>query len=292
MYEAVAGTNTWDFCGVSGLLHEELQFEMVKGKCVPTQKFTAKQYCDGIVSLGIYVGSFVLSNVKGSDLTEYDTKLLEHIIVSGVGITSATVVVTGTSYVNHVLTVQFMLSAVMEDSNMHGVFSDVLETFSDTVINNIQNAANQGYFMTVLREDVTLHVISENDVLSTTSSFDFVSMEFVRVEYRDKLTSQAIAPVMLTEEHEDVVVWSQSNIGLMSSIACMVLVLTLFGIRSVSSKSKSNNHQLDECDTLVEETEEESSKNLFDLSNHSDVDRLVDDLDLIDASQRPMVRRK
>jgi hypothetical protein len=187
-----------------------------------------------------------------------------------------------------------MLSAVMEDSNMHGVFNDMIETFSDTVINNVHNAANQGYFMTVLREDVTLHVISENDVLSTTSSFDFVSMEFVRVEYRDKLTSQAIDSIVISADDvlsNDSHAVTSFEIGVFSVVGCLAVLIALFGVKSYSKKSNHSFEPLDNTERNIHNIDVSTSgHSLFDCTSTGDVN--VNSSENINTVKKVIVRRK
>lgn len=288
-YELDAGTTSWDFCGTSGTIHQELQFEMRKGKCFPVQKLTADQYCSGIVSLGIFSGAFLLSNVHSGAVTAYDTSVLEHIIQSSIGMSSAKVFITTTSYSNDELTVQFRLSAVMEELHMDGVFGDMVEAFSDNVISQAQNAALQGFYMNMLTEDLRLNILSSDDVLSTTTSFSFLYLELTAVEYMDAVTQKVIpsAEVFVATESNSnefgsLLQYGVSGIMVLFGGVLAVVLLTVSRRRRTLTDSGVVNSQ--EKDVMMDSSR---AGILFDVSDHTE----EDDMDIIDSSQRLMIRR-
>jgi len=194
---------TWDFCGKSGTLYDELQFQMVHGKCVPIAEFSAADYCAGIVSLGVYSGSILISGVHHS-LSDFDSSLLEHVLVSGFSVPS-TVTITSTKIQGSNLIVGFALRAKMEDLNMQGVYFDMAEAFTETLSSSLAASCSGGYYNTLLSAQLSANMVALNDALQGATEFQLLSFKLERIEYMnaDSSVTYAVADQSLLLESDD-----------------------------------------------------------------------------------------
>merc|ERR1711939_647472 len=75
--EKVEGSTQWKFCGVEGVLGQELQFTIRKGKCIPGDLIDASLCETEFQSIVSLKGIMMLANAQSAVLTEYDSEILE-----------------------------------------------------------------------------------------------------------------------------------------------------------------------------------------------------------------------
>jgi hypothetical protein len=180
----------WDFCGESGILGEELQFKMVKGKCVAVEKRTAEDYCQGIESISVWSGSLLLSgassfsslSVSMGDSRVLERTLSELLFHSEVHIDSLVVGEDG-------LTVAFSSTIVLEQLGYVGVYPDEVEVAEEFIETSMANAMATGValasFQNLLYQDPSL----SSGVIGQTTSVSLLGFEMTSLSYRTKTSS-------------------------------------------------------------------------------------------------------
>jgi len=194
-HEIFPGSTKWDFCGVKGDIGFELHFKMVHGVCKPGALFYYEDYCDGYVSLGYFVGSLLVEGVHSTALTAYDTSMLQHIVAASTGLPSTSVTVTSTSHSHEDLVVNFMLSAVMEELNFNGAYTDMAEAFTSSIAATLENSATEGYLLTMMMDELHKNVLNEKDILESASSIKLVSLQLHHIDYKSLATNEVFASV-------------------------------------------------------------------------------------------------
>jgi len=183
---------SWDFCGESGILGEEVQFKMVKGKCVLVEKRSATDYCLGIESISVWSGSVLLlssSPYSSSSLGAEDSKVLERTLSevlfhSEVHVDSMVVGEEG-------LTVSFTSLIVLEKLGYVGVYSDEAEEAEEFIETSMENAVSGGAmfasFKNILYSDPSL----SSKVVGQTTSLALLGFEMTSLSYRTKVSSDS-----------------------------------------------------------------------------------------------------
>jgi hypothetical protein len=183
----------WDFCGESGILGEELQFKMVKGKCVAVEKRSAADYCAGIESISVWSGSLMLhgpSPFSSSSLSVSDSKVLERTLSevlfhSEVHIDSLVVSGDGS------MVVSFTSLIVLEKLGYMGVYSDEVESAEEFIESSMETSMSNGVVFAslqdVLHNDPSLSLSSE--VVGQTTTMTLLGFEMTSLSYRAKVSS-------------------------------------------------------------------------------------------------------
>ena len=173
----------WRFCGRSGYSSEELEFKLVKGKCKPGLKISARELCCGeTTSDALYYGSLVLSNVGGNELTEFDTDVLEILIAEAFSVSHAylhgSVSLTSWELSGSALTVQFRLD--LDPTFLDIAFNHytVLENLAADLLSGAQPFFSGGSFLSSLQTSLQDLPLGENDVLAGTGSGTLLSLEY------------------------------------------------------------------------------------------------------------------
>jgi hypothetical protein len=68
---------TWEFCGKTGGVNQELQFTMKNGACVAGVKVAAADICDGVLSTVVLSGSLLLGGINSAAFSSTDAEVLE-----------------------------------------------------------------------------------------------------------------------------------------------------------------------------------------------------------------------
>jgi hypothetical protein len=68
---------TWEFCGMTGAVGQELQFKMNNGACVAGLTVSAEDICDGLLSSVVLSGSLLLGGVNSASFSSADAEALE-----------------------------------------------------------------------------------------------------------------------------------------------------------------------------------------------------------------------
>jgi len=74
----------WHFCGVHGDSMTELEFRLVRGRCIPGAKITAHELCYETPLLASFEGTLTLSNLGVDTLSEFDVSVLENDLAESV----------------------------------------------------------------------------------------------------------------------------------------------------------------------------------------------------------------
>lgn len=199
-FEVTPGDISWEFCGKSGGLHDELQFEMHKGHCHAGVLLSAEDYCDGIVTLGSYAGFMTLSGISHGSLSEIDTLVIEHIILGALSIPSATVSIVSTHVSGSSLNIEFALTVELEKAGYDGVFSDMVDASLEDFTTTLSYSASHGFLMTLLTKELKTSLLSSEDILNSVTEISFTKLELVSVTYSDVTKSSAIDKVYTSED--------------------------------------------------------------------------------------------
>jgi hypothetical protein len=181
----------WDFCGESGILGEEVEFEMVKGKCVVVEKRTAEDYCQGIESISVWSGSLLLSgpssSSSSSSLGVDDSRVLERTLSellfhSEVHIDSSVCGESG-------LTVSFSSTIILEQLGYVGVYWDEVEVAEEFIETSVSNAMSTGVvlasFQNILYQDPSL----SSGVIGQTTAVSLLEFEMTSLSYQTRTSS-------------------------------------------------------------------------------------------------------
>jgi len=239
-YERIEGETSWSFCGVNGLLNEDLQFEMRNGKCVAGAKLSATQYCHTLSSLAVLDGSLVLHGTSQGSLTEVDTVMLEHVILNGVKVPASGVIVESTSFRDGDLHVHFSISANLESSHFDGTCGDEIEAFTDLVVTTLSNAGSQGFLMTLLNQELVTNALTK-DVLRSTSSIELEYLKLLSITYTDRVTSKQIETVYVDAEVQSTEMPNQKfNGSMVYGLLAVISMVVLAGLFIAARRFRSD----------------------------------------------------
>lgn len=283
-HEFVEDSTGWEFCGVSGGLNEELSFEMKKGKCIPGVKLSADNFCEGIESVATFHAILALDGITDS-LTEVDTLMLQKVVTASVA-GASNVVVVSTEQVDSKLNVEFSMDFSTEKAGYDGTNADMVEAFSDSIATGISNSVAQGYYMSLLNQELD-SLSSSNDILTSVTGVEFISFSLYAITYTDIGSTEVSSGVSETEhvtssvsilsneEHNSFM--SEYGTGLIAFVAIIAVGGIVLGLIAKSSRSDSNAVHVP-------------------LSDQSDHFSDVSELTYRDANgqviSRPMIRRK
>jgi hypothetical protein len=184
----------WEFCGESGILGEELQFKMVKGKCVAVDKRSAEDYCEGIESISVWSGSLMLqgsSPFSSSSLSITDSKVLERALSevlynSEVHIDSLLVSEDGS------VMVSFTSLIILERLGYVGVYSDEAEAAEEFIESSMETSMSNGVvyasLQAILSNDPSL---LSHGVVGQTTAMTLLGFEMTSLSYRTKVSSNS-----------------------------------------------------------------------------------------------------
>jgi len=269
---------TWRFCGMEGGLGEELKFEMHHGKCTAIAKLSASDYCSGLESLAVFVGSLLFSGVHAGTLSTYATSVLENAIQTSVALPSAKVAVTGLVHSDAGLLVNFLLSADMRDMHMIGMYDDMVEAFSDALYAGLLSACSGGYISNLL----DLKLGSGDALLSSGGSVSVSSFELQRVEYLS-LSNHEVVEVA----EYDVSLFTSTDVSSTVSYGSIVVGVLFVSLVVSVLAIVVNQRRRVEQQSVVESNSTDEHEKFMSLSTHS-----VEDLDIVDSQHRLMTRRQ
>jgi hypothetical protein len=183
----------WNFCGKSGILGEELQFQMVKGKCVAVEKRSADDYCQGIESISVWSGSMMLqgsSPFSSSSLSVADSKVLERAL-SEVLFNSEVHIVSMVAGEGGGLVVSFTALIIMEELGYVGLYSDEVESAEEFIENSMENSMSTGVVLVSLRDVLSNDPSLSSEVVGQTTSLSLLEFEMTSLSYRTKVSSSS-----------------------------------------------------------------------------------------------------
>jgi hypothetical protein len=183
--------DTWKFCGVEGTVGQELQFEMVKGKCVPGMLIDAPDLCSDGGSLLSMMGEVQFNGVFLTELSQYDSLLLENEIAELMG---SVVAVSISSYkqTESGILVTFGVTVAAERYNVDATVVDNISPLVATLQDSLNRKLVNNLFLTTSAK-LTSAGYPHSAVLDATQatlvSFTYVGVKYVSPLPADKVVS-------------------------------------------------------------------------------------------------------
>jgi hypothetical protein len=195
----VAGYNlegdaaSWRFCGISGVNHQELQFSMTNGKCVPAALLTAEDYCSGFKTLVFLGGSISIAGVTNDNLDDYDTNAIYLQLLAMFPNTVAVEIMSQTLD-SGLLTVSFVVTVSPEDYGLDGSVSNNIET-SLNMISAAAQSESQINFLNGLSTAILSSPAGAKDPLAQVSGATLSPLEVIQVQYVKKDDNTLLHPL-------------------------------------------------------------------------------------------------
>lgn len=158
----------WDFCGISGNLGEELEFEMVNGHCQAGEKRSAKDYAKGFQSFSTWSGILVIESASSSyssvEDKEADSKILERAL-SGV-LRNGMVRINSLELSGNELKVSFTCLFILERFGYEGLYPDEIEKANKEIYSMMTEAMSSGALSVSLQDSISLNPSSVSSFMS------------------------------------------------------------------------------------------------------------------------------
>jgi hypothetical protein len=236
----------WNFCGVSGTVGQELQFEMRNGKCVAHQLLSADDYCSGVVSLALLEGKVFLqfgASNPSADTSTAQLGLLSHAELKIVENTIANIF--GDAEMVSVksvsmdagaggIDVYFSVTEVMETKGFVGTYYDNVEAFESFSLALLDGAITPGYFVVSLQSALssldTSSSYTEQGLLSSVQSATILSLTVVSVKCEVKAAAPAhYDPSSSSSQNISANKFSHMSIGAIAAVAVLCAVVIVAG---------------------------------------------------------------
>ena len=201
----VAGYNlegdlaSWRFCGIYGVNHQELQFQLLDGVCIPRALLSAQDYCTGFKTLVGLSGSMSISGVTSANLNDYDTNAI-YLQILAMFPNTVAVEIFSQSLSNNVLTVTFFVTISTEDYGLDGSVSNNIDAVLNSVYDTAQSES-QSNFLTGLTSAIQSSSSRSNDPLAHVTSVSLTSLEVVQVQYVSKDDNSILHPLEITASY-------------------------------------------------------------------------------------------
>ena len=198
----VAGYNmdgdvaSWRFCGIYGVNHQELQFSMVNGQCVPHALLAAEDYCTGFKTLVVLGGSMSIAGVTDANLDDYDTNAIYLQLLAMFPNTVAVEIMSQT-LADGMLTVDFIVTVSPEDYGLDGSVSNNIDTCLNTIYAAAQSES-QSSFLSGLSTTILSSPAGLSDPLAHVSGATLSSLEVLQVQYVNKNDNTILHPLDAT----------------------------------------------------------------------------------------------
>lgn len=188
---------TWRFCGMSGGINEEFEFEMRHGQCFPvTNTLTDELYCQ--LGFESAIEFAVTMNVTGafadiSLLTERDTALLEQEVAQLFPSEVRAVVAAVDHSTANSFLVEMKLTAIAEKLGYHGSSDDDVEAMMQEVPTLFGKFLDNGLLLSNLMDDLDRVALSENDPLRRAEAISLLSVDLLDIHFQDPNAGGAFA---------------------------------------------------------------------------------------------------
>jgi hypothetical protein len=224
---------SWRFCGIYGVNHQELQFQMVNGQCVPNALLAAEDYCTGFKTLVSLSGSIAISGVTNANLDDYDSNAIYLQLLAMFPNTVAVEIMSQT-LASGVLTVNFVVTVSPEDYGLDGSVSNNIETCLNSVYAAAQTES-QASFLTGLSTTILSSPTGVKDPLAHVSGATLTSLEVIQVQYVKKDDNTVLHPIDVTtaSSSEGEVVHNGVSIVTIVALVCGAIFMaaaTAFGL--------------------------------------------------------------
>lgn len=216
----------WNFCGESGILGEELQFKMVKGKCVAVEKRSADDYCQGIESISVWSGSVMLQGsppFSSSSLSIADSKVLER-AVSEVLFNSEVRIDSVVLGEDAGLVVSFTALIILEELGYVGVYSDEVESAEEFIESSMDNSMANGVLFASLQDVLYNDPSLSSEVVRHTTKISLLGFEMTSLSYRTKVSSGSNSNYNGAEDGTNDNNSEEGNDGVMKELSRISLV--------------------------------------------------------------------
>jgi hypothetical protein len=184
---------SWEFCGATGILGEEVQFEMVKGNCVVVDKRAAEDYCQGIKSISVWSGSLLLLGVSSDSFSSSSSSnsmkesrvleetLSELLFHSEVYIDAMVGGETG-------LKVAFSSKIIMEELGYIGVYSDEAELAEEFIEATVIDAISAGVMLASLQNLLSRDPVLSAGAIGLTESVSLLEFQMTSLSFQTKMS--------------------------------------------------------------------------------------------------------
>jgi len=226
---------TWEFCGKTGGLEEELQFRIKDGKCIPGARITSTKYCAGLQSSVVLTGSLLFSDVRTSFLSSADTTVLEKDI--GLVIPSSSIAIKSWTQSNEGLRVHF--SAAFTSDKELVYFPSNVDNLISNVETSLSSSISTGVFGDQLASGLLGFAGTQNDALRSSSSITLEEVSLFSVSYLDTSDAQrsspieiVTAPVETTTVHTKPsgTIYTITSVGVYALVTVGIVLLGVAGV--------------------------------------------------------------
>ena len=232
-YDANPDDIQWHFCTVDGGLGQELSFTMKNGKCIPGDMIDADDYCNGVVTLAMFVGELRVSVQSAEEeLSVAETRTLETKLSKDLFLNSKVAI---NSYVKEAsdesFLMRFTVTVRVEDvSNYVGTVEGQLDDFAEVFVSAASQSVLSGTFSASLQAAVMSDPTLMSTQLSAVTSMEMVSLELSSYDFevQDRILDR---PVVEEEVSEEIISGKQSIsiVGYASvAVGLAVLVAVVF----------------------------------------------------------------
>jgi len=213
-YNVEGDVASWRFCGIYGVNHQELQFQVLNGVCVPRALLSAEDFCTGFKTLVGLAGTLNIAGVTAANLDEYDANVIYLQILAMFPNTVAVEIVSQTLN-NGVLAVQFFVTISPEDFGLDGSVSSNIDACLNSVYATAQSES-QANFLTGLSTAIQSSPSGVNDPLAHVSGATLTSLEVVQVQYVKKDENVVLHPLDVSTSSKNAV---QNGVSIVTLVA-------------------------------------------------------------------------
>jgi hypothetical protein len=237
-----AGDDSWKFCGVTGTVGQELQFEMKKGKCVPISITNSYTLCTVNTKVTL-TGSIVLAGVA-NDFSEIDSKVLENEVASMLVATTHVSINSWSVNADGNMDVTFQATILAEKQGVDGTVRSNVDTLVSSLQSNMETAFSSGAFLSSMETALAEYPQDEMSITKTTGAF-LTSLEIVNIEYVEASTpiierSPASLPAA-TQSTEEAVV-QEEGVSMVVTVCAIVGVVMAVAAVAVRARQSSTDH--------------------------------------------------
>ena len=187
----------WRFCGMSGGINEEFEFEMRDGVCFPiTNTLTDELYCE--LGFESAIEFAMTLNVTGEFadielLTERDTAILEKEIAE-LFPSNARVVVAAVEHSSpSSFVIELKMTAIAEELGYQGSSDDQVEALMTEIPNMANKFLINDLLLSKVMDNLDGIAKSENDPLRRTEKISLLSVDLLDVHFQDPNAGGAFA---------------------------------------------------------------------------------------------------
>jgi hypothetical protein len=258
--------DTWKFCGVTGTIGQELQFEMKKGKCVPGQLIDAYDLCADGGSEVNFVGTVEFRGVTMSEMTRYEALMFENEIAEMMG---SVLSVSMNSYeqTSTGLQITFGMTVAAERYNVDATIVDNISPFVSTIQNTLSRKLENDLFKKSAAK-VAAAGYPRSSLLDSQHA-SLLSFNYIGVKYLSPLPEDMVVsyPDYATFEESSTSSSSTESSFPLASVAAVfgVTVLVAFVAMKVRGNGAAKFEPLPTASEHPTELAEDSRLSAFDL---------------------------